>query len=124
MQNTLASLAYLKHNRKAANSAASAKEHAAMTKKLLSRFKPVSWAEEDPGSGCLKIVESQVTSRPSATLISNTTAIVEPVESVLANAKRKLAAGAYLHWYEQHGVDQDKFLQAFYTLEEMLDFYQ
>ena len=43
---------------------------------------------------------------------------------MLASAKQKLHAGAYLHWYTQHGVTKDKFHEAFYMLEDMLEDYE
>ena len=43
---------------------------------------------------------------------------------MLASAKQKLHAGAYLHWYAQHGVTKEKFHEAFYMLEDMLEDYE
>ena len=49
--------------------------------------------------------------------ISNRSQVAEPMQSVLESANRKFKAKAYLHWYKQHGVEEEKFAESFYTVE-------
>ena len=70
------------------------------------------------------MVKEREAKHASMTMVSNTTAITEPVAAVLGQAKQKLRARAYLHWYQQHGVCEDKFHESFYALEEMLADYE
>lgn len=51
---------------------------------------------------------------------SNSQAHTRALDGVLSSAQAKFHAGAYLHQYAQHGVEQEEFVQAFASLEQVL----
>jgi len=60
----------------------------------------------------------------STTLITNNTEIIGPLENALTKAIEKFDSGAYLHRYEEHGVEKGEFEEAFRRLEKILHEYR
>ena len=95
--------------------------------KLSALFRPVSWVDKD----FLKIsLISTKAMTPSykidkmVTLAANRTTIAYPIKKILTSAKAKFQAGAYLHWYSKYSCESDQFLQAFESLDTIVDNYQ
>ncbi|XP_022795839.1 tubulin delta chain-like [Stylophora pistillata] len=59
----------------------------------------------------------------SLTLCLNSTKILETLEDVMRKARAMYDAGAYLHWFSKHGCSKNDFLDAFETLESVVEEY-
>ncbi|XP_067948056.1 tubulin delta chain-like isoform X2 [Watersipora subatra] len=57
------------------------------------------------------------------TLVSNYSNIIPYAEHVWSRAQQMYRQKAYLHWYYKHGLSQEYFEEAFYTVEEIVDNY-
>ena len=40
------------------------------------------------------------------TIASNYSSVVEKIEHIVDSAQQKYSAGAYVHWYEKHGLEK------------------
>lgn len=60
----------------------------------------------------------------SLTLCLNSTKIVETIENVILKSRSMYDAGAYLHWFWKHGCSENDFLDAFDTLESVVENYK
>ncbi|XP_029187848.2 uncharacterized protein LOC114955200 isoform X2 [Acropora millepora] len=60
----------------------------------------------------------------SLTLCLNSTKIVETLADVIEKSRAMFDAGAYLHWFWKHGCSKNDFLDAFDTLETVIEDYK
>lgn len=60
----------------------------------------------------------------SLTLCLNSTKIVETLEDVMLKARAMYDAGAYLHWFWKHGCSKSDFMDAFDTLDSVVEEYK
>ncbi|RLN32454.1 hypothetical protein BBJ28_00018502 [Nothophytophthora sp. Chile5] len=60
----------------------------------------------------------------TATLISNSKAMVQTLASTMDKAYDMFSHGAYLHQYERFGVDREFFQQAFLRIDQITQNYQ
>ena len=68
------------------------------------------WSSSNPGGGNEK----------SATLISNNAGVARPVQQTVAKAWKMFSARAFVHQYQQHGVGEDDFVEAFAKVEQIV----
>ena len=60
----------------------------------------------------------------SACVVTNAAPLVTPkLEGIVARAHRMLEAGAFVHWYERHGVEREDLLAAQQALADVADAY-
>ena len=67
--------------------------------------------------------EPHLRDRKTATVLVNSSAIAEYMESVLQRAKLMYFEKAYLHWYERYGCGGNVFQEAFETVQNTIDSY-
>jgi tubulin delta len=60
----------------------------------------------------------------SLSVLSNSQAVVAPLETVAAKGQRMLSTGAYVHQYAQHGLHPDELRACFVQLEQVLADYK
>ena len=60
----------------------------------------------------------------SASLLSNSSRMVAPLESLVTHASALVGSGAYLHQYQKYGLEREELEQALVTVEEALGRYQ
>jgi hypothetical protein len=60
----------------------------------------------------------------SATLVSNSCASASPVKTVVEKAWRMFTSHAYLHQYDQHGVEREDFIGCFARAEQIIKNYE
>ena len=95
--------------------------------KVSTLLKPVPWVDKDylkislvpekamsPGYGIDR----------SFTLAANRVNVVKPMIKLLASARSKFVAGAYLHWYEKYACREADFNEAFETVDQVIWDYQ
>ncbi len=60
----------------------------------------------------------------SASLVSNCSACVGPLDRALSSAQAMLEARAFVHQYTEHGMEQADFLAAFARVRDAVAAYQ
>ena len=60
----------------------------------------------------------------SVSCVSNSQAILPLLEQSFDKGRRLFEAGAYLHQYTSHGVEQDDFISAFQIMQEVISNYR
>ena len=71
------------------------------------------WRSYEKGFGHLK----------QATIVANSSAVLDYLVGVRERAKVMWENGAYLHWYERYGCDKDTFTDAFAVMDTIIDSY-
>lgn len=59
----------------------------------------------------------------SATLVSNSQALLKPLDNMVAKAWNMFASRAYIHQYIKHGISEEDFLDGFTSLEQVISSY-
>lgn len=59
----------------------------------------------------------------SATLVSNSQALLKPLDNIVAKAWNMFASRAYIHQYIQYGISEEDFLDSFTSLEQVISSY-
>lgn len=72
------------------------------------------WASYEPAMGHNKL----------ATVLANSSVVLDYVESTLDRASTMFREGAYLHWYERYGCERETFRQAFESVQGVIDTYR
>ncbi|XP_004075934.1 tubulin delta chain [Oryzias latipes] len=60
----------------------------------------------------------------SATLVSNSQALLGPLEDIVRKAWNMFASRAYIHQYDTFGISEDNFLDSFTALEQVVSSYR
>ncbi|CAL1526583.1 unnamed protein product [Lymnaea stagnalis] len=60
----------------------------------------------------------------SLTLATNSTNILDHLNTVLSRSRLKLDSGAYLHWYHRYGISQEVFNESLETLQTVVSDYE
>ena len=60
----------------------------------------------------------------AACLLSNGTLPVESLDVIVRKAWDMFAMRAYVHWYVRHGLQEEKFIDCFASLEQVLSNYK
>ncbi|CAN9511499.1 unnamed protein product [Ophioblennius macclurei] len=60
----------------------------------------------------------------SATLVSNSQALLRPLDSMVAKAWNMFASRAYIHQYIKYGISEEDFLESFTSLEQVVSSYK
>uniref|UniRef100_A0A3P9M6J0 Tubulin delta chain n=2 Tax=Oryzias latipes TaxID=8090 RepID=A0A3P9M6J0_ORYLA len=60
----------------------------------------------------------------SATLVSNSQALLGPLEDIVRKAWNMFASRAYIHLYDTFGISEDNFLDSFTALEQVVSSYR
>ena len=60
----------------------------------------------------------------SASVIANSSAVLEPLTPLLAHVSALVSAGAYLHQYAKHGLEKDEVLDSLAQVEEVAERYR
>ena len=71
------------------------------------------WMSYEPSMGQSKM----------ATILANSSVVLNYVEGVEARARVMFEAGAYLHWYERYGCERETFESAFETVQGIIENY-
>ena len=72
------------------------------------------WLSYEPSMGHTKL----------ATVLANSSVVLDYLETVYGRARAMFDEGAYLHWYERFGCERDTFEQAFENVHGILDNYR
>ncbi|KAF3847996.1 hypothetical protein F7725_021024 [Dissostichus mawsoni] len=56
----------------------------------------------------------------SATLVSNSQALLRPLDSMVGGAWNMFASRAYIHQYTKFGISEEDFLDSFSSLEQVI----
>lgn len=72
------------------------------------------WASYEPNMGHTKL----------ATVLANSSVVLDYMETVYDRANAMFHEGAYLHWYERFGCERDTFKQAFEHVQGVMDTYR
>lgn len=72
------------------------------------------WASYQPAMGHSKV----------ATVVANSSVVLDYVETVYNRASAMFHEGAYLHWYERYGCERETFKQAFESVHGVIDTYR
>ncbi|XP_061137143.1 tubulin delta chain isoform X1 [Syngnathus typhle] len=59
----------------------------------------------------------------TATLVSNSQALIEPLDNIVRKAWSMFAARAYIHQYTKFGISEEDFLESFAFVEQILSSY-
>lgn len=59
-----------------------------------------------------------------ATILANSSVVLDYVGGVQEQAGEMFRAGAYLHWYERYGCERQTFEQAFESVQGIIDTYR
>ncbi|TYZ58522.1 hypothetical protein PybrP1_001011 [[Pythium] brassicae (nom. inval.)] len=62
--------------------------------------------------------------KASVTICANNGHVLRSVEQFLPRAQRQFHAGAYVHWYKQHGLEESHFHEAFECCQGLADGYK
>jgi hypothetical protein len=95
--------------------------------KVSGLLKPVPWVDKDYLKLSLvpeKAMSSKYQIDRSMTIAANRVNVIKPMIKLLASARSKFTAGAYLHWYEKYACGRDDFQQAFETVDKIIRDYQ
>lgn len=60
----------------------------------------------------------------SATLVSNSQALLRPLDQMVAKAWNMFASKAYIHQYVKYGISEEDFLDSFTSLEQVISSYR
>ncbi|KAL4648518.1 tubulin delta chain isoform X1 [Arapaima gigas] len=60
----------------------------------------------------------------SATLVSNSQALLKPLDSIVGKAWNMFASRAYVHQYTKFGISEEDFLDSFTALEQVISSYR
>uniref|UniRef100_A0A3B5AMK9 Tubulin delta chain n=1 Tax=Stegastes partitus TaxID=144197 RepID=A0A3B5AMK9_9TELE len=60
----------------------------------------------------------------SATLVSNSQALLRPLDDMVGKAWNMFASRAYIHQYTKYGISEEDFLDSFTSLEQVLSSYR
>ena len=71
------------------------------------------WKSHEKGFGHLKM----------ATVVANSSVVLDYLAGVRERSKVMWEAGAYLHWYERYGCEKDTFVGAFATMDDIINTY-
>lgn len=71
------------------------------------------WTSHEPGLGHTKL----------ATVLANSSVMLDYVVGVQEKARLMWENHAYLHWYEQYGCEKDTFVESFEVVETVIDSY-
>ena len=72
------------------------------------------WMSHEPSMGQLKM----------ATVLANSSTVLNYVETVQEKASLMYREKAYLHWYERYGCEKETFKEAFEAVELITDNYK
>lgn len=59
----------------------------------------------------------------SATLVSNSQALLRPLDDIVRKAWNMFASRAYIHQYDKYGISEEDFLDSFTSLEQVISSY-
>ena len=72
------------------------------------------WASYEPAMGQTKL----------ATVLANSSVVLDYVDNVQERAGAMFHERAYLHWYERFGCEGETFQQAFESVQRIIDAYK
>lgn len=95
--------------------------------KVSSMFRPVPWVDKDYLKISLvpeKAMKNIYQIDRMLTIAVNRVNAIRPMIKLLASARSKFLAGAYLHWYEKYQCNEANFVEAFEVVEKIIKDYQ
>ncbi|NP_001081147.1 tubulin delta 1 L homeolog [Xenopus laevis] len=82
-----------------------------------------SWLSADDAFTLWKTPRAFNKYEKSATLVSNSQFLLKPLDNIVGKAWNMFASKAYVHQYTKFGIDEEEFLEAFTTLEQIIASY-
>ncbi|KAM3874922.1 tubulin delta chain [Diretmus argenteus] len=83
-----------------------------------------SWLSPEQGFNLWKCPVPFNKYEKSATLVSNSQALLEPLDNMVAKAWNMFASRAYIHQYTKFGISEEDFLDSFTSLEQVISSYK
>lgn len=83
-----------------------------------------SWLPSDEAFSAWKCTVPFNKYEKSATLVSNSQSLLQPLDSIVEKAWNMFASRAYVHQYTKYGITEEDFLESFTSLEQVISSYR
>ncbi|CAL1571918.1 unnamed protein product [Knipowitschia caucasica] len=83
-----------------------------------------SWLPSDEAFNAWKSPVSFNKYEKSATLVSNSQSLLQPLDNIVGKAWNMFASRAYVHQYTKYGITEEDFVESFTSLEQVISSYR